>query len=372
MSFYLLDRHVLRNTPREDGKGRPWYTSRIACHHGYSTPHLIVLHSAENLPDWVGEDAGAENVAKYGSTISRASWHWTVDSDSTIAMLPHSHTAFHVRNFNSCSIGIEIATQAGKWLDAPIEWLHELYDRIADLMVAIKNDSGIPLLDRRTEAHKWGVTTHAVLDPTRRTDPGQAFPFDWVLQMANGGFRYGQQTIEPVPTDPNPPSRPLEFVDLLGAPSVSMLRMQDWARSKNASDLFVELGSYAWTESVRLGVDPAVTYGIMGHETGFGRFGGVLDVSFNNYGGIKTASGGSNSDPNAHQRFISPHLGVLAVVQHVAGYAGVKLHSSSVVDPRFRLLSGKRIVSIPSDEWSWASTEHDSNVVRYVHEMRAT
>lgn len=363
MSFYLLERHRSRDVPRLAGAGRPWYPTRTTCQHGYTAPHLIVLHSAENLPDWHGEDSGAESVARYGASTERASWHWTVDSDSVIMMLPHSFTAFHVRGFNTCSIGIEIATQAGKWLGAPLDWLHELYDQLADVLVTIKNDTGIPLVDRRDDPSKWGVTTHAVLDPTRRTDPGQAFPFDWILQMANGGFRY--KNPPPVIVPPIPPDRPVGTVPLLADDTVR--RMQDWARSKNATDLFVTLASLAFTSSRSLGVNPLVTYAIMGHETAFGRFGGVLDESFHNWGGIKTAGGGGNFDPNAHQRFSSHRIGVMAVAEHVAGYAGMLVYEP--FDPRFGLLAGKRIDTIPSDDWSWASTEHDSNVARYVLEM---
>lgn len=166
------------------------------------------------------------------------------------------------------------------------------------------------------------------------------------------------------------PGEPVGVVLLLGGPSVSILAMQDWARTHNASRLYIELAGYAYTESVKLGVDPAVTYAIMGHETAFGRFGGVLDETFHNWGGIKTAQGGDNFDPNAHQRFNSHHLGVIAVVQHVAGYAGIKLHQDQIVDPRFHLLEGKRIAAIPSVDWTWASTAHDDNVVRYVLEMK--
>ncbi|NNL48832.1 MAG: glucosaminidase domain-containing protein [Acidimicrobiia bacterium] len=145
--------------------------------------------------------------------------------------------------------------------------------------------------------------------------------------------------------------------------------MQDWARSKNGTDLFVSLAVPARRYSLNYGINPAVVYGIMGHETAFGRFGGILDESFHNWGGIKTADGGANDDPNAHHRFNDHLLGVLAVVQHVAGYAGLQLPVQDLVDPRYHLLVGKRIAAIPSDEWTWASSEHDSNVARYAREM---
>jgi N-acetylmuramoyl-L-alanine amidase len=148
--------------------------------------------------------------------------------------------------------------------------------------------------------------------------------------------------------------------------------MQDWARSKGGTDLFVSLAVPARKYSLGYGVNPAVVYGIMGHETAFGRFGRVLDESFHNWGGIRLGTlpaGAREDDPATHHRFNDHLLGVLAVVQHVAGYAGLSIPHIDIVDPRFSLLANKRIATIPSDDWTWASTEHDTNVARYATEM---
>ena len=194
MSFYLHD------NPNPNGKF--YYDSRRTCQHGYARPHLIVLHSAENLPDFDPPDMGAESVARYASETQRkVSWHTTIDSDSTIHMLPYKATAWHVRGYNRCSVGIEIATQHDKWLHAPLPWLHDVYDNVADELARISAATDIPMVDVRGDASKKGVTTHSVLDPSRRKDPGKAFPFDWVVTMADIGFRYSSE--EP-PTTPDP------------------------------------------------------------------------------------------------------------------------------------------------------------------------
>ena len=364
MDYYLHD--------HPNPHGRFYYPSRRRCQHGIDGPHLIVLHSAENLPDFDPPDMGAENVAKYASTTQRSvSWHHTVDSDSIIEMLPADYTAWHVRGFNRCSVGIEIATQHDAWLRSPEPWLYQVYDNVADVLKFYKATNGIPLVDRRGDPSKWGVTTHAVLDPSRRKDPGKAFPFEWVVWMAENDWRYGG-TSTPSPDTPPPPQppveRPIGKVSLLGAPSVQLLSMQDWGRSHGGSELFIALAQVAYAFSLHYGVDPAVPYAIMAHETNFGKFTGVLDETFNNWGGIKKVSGGGDYDPEAHHRFNSHEEGVRAVVEHVAGYAGLAVHNP--IDPRFFLITNKRIESIPDLGWTWAKETHDDKVATFVHEMR--
>lgn len=362
--------YLLTNRNRH---GNWFYPTRRTCQHGINGPHLIVLHSAENLPDFDPPDLGAENVARYATTTQRqVSWHYTVDSDSIIEMLPVDYTAWHVRNFNRCSVGIEIATQHDAWLRAPETWLYQVYDNVADILKFYKTTAGIPLVYReRDEAGKWGVITHAELDPTRRKDPGQAFPIEWVIWMAENNWRYGGTSV-PAPDTPPPPQPPVERpvgrVSLLGPPSVKLLQMQDWGRSRGGSDLFVSLAQVAYAFALHYGVDPAVPYAIMAHETNFGKFTGVLDVSFNNWGGIKVSSGGGDYDPGAHHRFKSHEEGVRAVVEHVAAYAGVKVHNP--IDPRFFEVRNKRIEAIPDHGWTWAKETHDDKVAAFVHEMR--
>ena len=353
MNYYLLD--------NPNPNGQHFYPQRKTCQHGYRKPHLIVLHTAENLPDYNPPDMGAEGVAKYAATTTRAvSWHWTVDSDSKIPMLPYNYTGFHVRHFNRCSIGIEMAMQHDQWVNAPLEWLHGLYDNVADVLAHARAITGIPLINRVGTPEKWGYTTHSSLDPTRRRDPGAAFPIDWVAEMAKTGFRYGAQPVVP--------EVPLESVPLLGAPTVDILTMQDWAKDERGTDLFVQLAVPCYKWSLVYGVDPAVPYAIMRHETNAGKFTDVLTVNHRNWGGIKTATGGGNRDPKAHQVFANHAQGVKAVVEHVAAYAGIEPYLPA--DPRAHLLKGKRIESIPSDQWEWAGAGHDEKVVKYVHEMR--
>ncbi len=169
---------------------------------------------------------------------------------------------------------------------------------------------------------------------------------------------------------PAPPAATTEGERVLRHASVTVRQMQEWAVKRGASTRFIELAPVAFDESVRIGVDPAITYGIMAHETGFGWFGGVLTADWKNWGGIKTTSGGSNDDPNAHQRFPSDRVGVRAVAQHAGLYGGLRVPADEVVDPRhFDWIRGKAPF-IPSEGWTWAGSTHAPKVVSFVKEMR--
>lgn len=181
MSYYLLDH-----------PGPPvtkWYTTRR------KPIQAIVLHTAETLPDYTPPDSAGENVARYGAgTDRRVSWHATVDSDSIIPMLPDSYTAFHVRNYNSQTLGVEIATQARRWSTAPDEWVNKTITNLSDVVRRWGDLYQIPF-ERIGKAEidigRRGIVAHADLDPGRRTDPGPDFP--WGILWARLGIEPEEQ-----------------------------------------------------------------------------------------------------------------------------------------------------------------------------------
>lgn len=180
MGYRLLD--------KPNPNGPFYYTSRRTCPHGVPAdqlPHLIVIHAAESEPDISGADTGAEGVANYASTTTRpVSWHETIDSDSSLPMLPDSYVAFHVRGYNTCSVGCEIATRAHKWPELPDWWKAAVYRNVAAWVDRKSRAHNIPkrLITRaEADAAGRGVIGHNRLDPTRRTDPGANFDWDAVL-----------------------------------------------------------------------------------------------------------------------------------------------------------------------------------------------
>ena len=112
-------------------------------------------------------------------------------------------------------------------------------------------------------------------------------------------------------------------VNILSSDSTTVAQAESWARSKGATEEFIRLASlYQKYASSRGGVNWVVAYVQAAKETGYGKFGGVLDASYHNPCGLKESSGGSDTDPNAHKRFDNWDQGVIAHLDHLALYAG--------------------------------------------------
>lgn len=214
MGYWLLDHHV--NLP--DGK-LPWYTTRRRCQHGIDGPHLITIHTPETLADFTPPYDEAERVAQYGATITRASWHDTIDADSIIPMLPPEFTAWHVRGFNRCGIGMEVGAKATSWGRAPKRWVDGVIANTATRGGQHMDRFGIPpvlLFDptvrytSRLDPAGFGLISHHALDPTRRTDPGFSFPWQNLLDRLEDSMVDRATDLGP---DPNLAAAYQQYID---------------------------------------------------------------------------------------------------------------------------------------------------------------
>ena len=112
-------------------------------------------------------------------------------------------------------------------------------------------------------------------------------------------------------------------VNIVSTSDASLEKIEAWARSKNATETFVSLAKiYKKYGESRGGINWVLAYVQAAKETGYGRFGGVLDESFCNPCGLKNPAGGSDYDPNAHKKFDNWDQGVSAHLDHLALYAG--------------------------------------------------
>lgn len=188
--------------------GPHYYTSRRA------EVHLGVIHTGENLPDWDGDDTAAEALAGYASRAQRAvSWHDTTDSDSEVPTLPLDHTAFHVRGYNSRSVGVEQATRAAAWGDAPDDWVQGIIDQTSIAVARWVDEYDLPvrrITKAQADAGYPGLIDHARLDPDRRSDPGRDYP--WALLLDVTAERVG---LKSGPSKPAPDPDPVRRADRL-------------------------------------------------------------------------------------------------------------------------------------------------------------
>lgn len=156
---------------------------------GTTISGVIVVHTAESLPDFTGPDVGAEGVARFIQQRSDfGSYHWLADSDSLIDLVPMRDMQAYGdgTGSNPHAIHISAATQAHRWAGLPKDWVE---GTVANMALAAHRASdlledvhGVRIPARRvTKAQSdnrvEGFITHAERDPSRRSDPGQDFPW---------------------------------------------------------------------------------------------------------------------------------------------------------------------------------------------------
>jgi GH25 family lysozyme M1 (1,4-beta-N-acetylmuramidase) len=143
---------------------------------------------------------------------------------------------------------------------------------------------------------------------------------------------------------------------ILSETKVTAKQAGQWAKSKGATDIFVGLAEFYWKYAPEHGnVNPAIAYVQAAKETGYGKFGGVLNDSYHNPCGLKKSSGGGDTDPNAHQKFESWDFGVQAHLDHLALYAGAKEYPRSTTNDlrHFSTIKGKATtVSALGGKWA--------------------
>lgn len=161
---------------------------------------------------------------------------------------------------------------------------------------------------------------------------------------------------------------------IIGPATATVEQAEAWAISRKASDTFIKLAKVYWQLGTYFGADPAIAYAQSAKETGFGRFGGVIDETYHNPCGMKNSDGGGNYDPTAHKKFISWQEGIEAHIDHLLLYAGaVGYPKPNTPDPRhFPYLIGKaKTVEELSGKWAPSLTYGQSIVNDYLNPMRA-
>lgn len=161
---------------------------------GTTISGVLVIHTAESLPDFSGPDLGAEGVARFIQGRSDfGSYHWLADSDSLIDLVPMSLQAYgDGTGSNPHAIHISAATQAARWAGLPDQWVKETVHNMAvaahrasDMLEKV-HGVRIPSIRRtkaETDRRLEGFISHAERDPGRRTDPGQGFPWDMFFRF---------------------------------------------------------------------------------------------------------------------------------------------------------------------------------------------
>lgn len=159
---------------------------------GTTPSGVIVVHTAESLPDETGPDTGAENVARF--IVGRdtyGSYHDLADSDSVINLVRYDQQAYgDGTGSNPHAYHVSAATQAHRWPTLSPEWREATVRNMAKAAARyagwLDATHGRTVPARRitreqSDRRIAGFISHAERDPGRRTDPGPAFPWDLFL-----------------------------------------------------------------------------------------------------------------------------------------------------------------------------------------------
>lgn len=154
----------------------------------------VVVHTAEGMPDTIGPDDGAERVADWMTRRpDPGSYHTLIDSDGPLEIVELGDEAFHDgTGGNRWSTSISFATKAALWSTLPAQWVTDALGHAARAAVRhsfyVHSVRGFHIPARRITAAQYrsgiaGFVSHGQLDPGRRTDPGDDFPWDRFLAL---------------------------------------------------------------------------------------------------------------------------------------------------------------------------------------------
>lgn len=189
---------------------------------------VVVVHTAENIPDTIAADGGAEAVANFiRHRTDPGSYHDLVDSDSWVPLVRYEDEAFHdATGSNRHSYGISMATRADLWPELPEAWrnatVRNAAKAVAQYAQWLYARRGIVIPPRlitrqQSDGRIPGFISHHERDPERRTDPGATFPWTTFL------YRYAYYTSLIFPNPPAPDmegTETMRILDCQGEPAL--------------------------------------------------------------------------------------------------------------------------------------------------------
>lgn len=184
----------------------PWIPSPNF-HRGRRRPlAFVVWHSTESTERAGAAAAVARNW--FALRSSKVSAHVVADAAGVVECVKPGDTAWHCANGNADGYGVEVVGRAGQgdgWTD---EYSLAAIRHACTWIRTLPALEGVParwLTDDQLRRRQPGHTTHAqvarVLGGTTHTDPGPAFPLDYVMRQLGGRLVPGlaAQTSESLP-----------------------------------------------------------------------------------------------------------------------------------------------------------------------------
>ncbi len=212
-----------------------------------------------------------------------------------------------------------------------------------------KNSTGGEYYGVMRGARAVGVPLYLLVEHSFHTNTAAA---KWLLEDRNLELlaeaeadtlaAYFKKTAAPAPEE--------ERTAIMGAAQATAQQMALYCRRRNAAP---KLSSCSVEELAGMFLEEGAAEGVRGdiawaqslHETGFFKFGGIVQPGQNNFAGIGALNGNGKGQAAS---FPDPRTGVRAQIQHLKAYASTEPLAKACVDPRFSLVARG---SAPYVEW---------------------
>lgn len=157
--------------------------------------------------------------------------------------------------------------------------------------------------------------------------------------------------------------------NILCSPSANVTQMKNWAKSKKATDTFINNAQYFYDYGKKMGINPTLAYAQYAWETGYGQYKGQVKESMKNTCGLK------NSDNTGFATFSSWNQGIEAHIDHLGLYAGgINYPRSGSPDPKhFQSLYGKyKTIDAMGKAWAGGETTYANNLKNLMKEIQTS
>lgn len=243
----------------------------------------LIVHNTWN-------DASAKDERKYMISNKKSTgFHIVVDDKEALQLIPFDRNAYHCGNGygNNNYIGMEIC-----------------YSKNGGDRFEKAEDNAIKVAANLLIENNW--TTDDIKfhkDFADKNCPNMTVPEEFIREVdeeiSSSGYR------------------------IINKPTATLSQIEQWANSKNASQLYLDLLPVIWDKSIEYNVDPVIVSVQCALETGYLKRGNSQSGGYNP-AGIKS---GKNS--NRYAKYDSWEDGIEAQVKLLAKYAGVYGSESS-------------------------------------------
>ena len=292
----------------------------------------VTIHNTNDLPN-VEEDAEQYTRATWpNANMNDARVHYYVDDINAWQNLEDTEVGWHAGDGsgpgNGTTISIEIIMDGtGSKEDLGAEANGVI------LAALLLKKYGLTVEQLYTHNH-WMGHPDAIVQGARKNCPLYILPH-WEQFKARVAAKLAE--LNGAGTD-----APVEEVRtaIMGEARATAQQMALYCRSKNAEPKITscsleELAEMYLEEGRAEGVRGDVAWAQSLHETGFFKFGGIVQPGQNNFAGIGALNGNAKGQAAT---FPDPRTGVRAQIQHLKAYASKEPLVNACVDPRFSLV----------------------------------